>query len=418
MNIAQLGSRIEEQIRGFSGILSKGLGKIDRRLVGEMIYGIQMRQSTRLSEIGRSLNEETSLKKVIERLSRNLGHEGLGAQVVDAVAREGAPRIGQDTLLVADISEIVKPYGKKMEYLADVRDASEKRIRKGYWTLNVIGCDCGEHEITPLWLSLWSQNAKGFESENMEILNAVDGVRRHTGDNGVWVIDRGGDRRTLPVPLLKRQARFIIRMRGDRHVVLRGRRRVLADVAAGCALPYADVIIKEEKNKEVPYRLEYGFRKVKLPGRDERLYPIVVKGLGKEPPMLLTNIPARKKRTVLWWFVRSYLTRWRIEDTIRFFKQSYHLEDIRALRYRRLQNMMAFVLGAAYFAAAYLGVKVKLRVMTGRVLKAAQRIFGIPDFRYYAIADGIGEILRRWGKGPRRRALPDRLPGQLLLFDS
>jgi hypothetical protein len=417
MSIAQLGSRIEEQIRGFSGILSMGLGKVQSRFVGQMIYGIQTRQSTRLSQIARSLKEKTSLKKVIERLSRNLGHEGLGSHVVDAVAREGSSRLGSDTLLVVDISEIVKPYGKKMEYLADVRDASHKRIRKGYWTLNVIGCECGEHEITPLWLSLWSQNATGFQSENMEILHAVDGVRRHTGDKGVWVMDRGGDRRTLLIPLLERQARFLIRMQGDRHVVFRGQRRTVADVATGCLTPYIDVIIKEEKGQEVPYRLEYGFRKVKLPGRDERLCLIVVKGLGKEPLMLLTNMAVRKKRTLLWWFVQSYLTRWRIEDTIRFFKQSYDLEDIRVLRYRRLQNMMAMVLGAAYFASAYLGVRAKLRVMTGHVLQAAQRIFGIPDFRYYAIADGISEILRRWGKGLRPRPLPDRLPGQQLLFD-
>jgi len=33
-------------------------------------------------------------------------------------------------------------------------------------------------------------------------------------------------------------------------------------------------------------------------------------------------------------------------------------------------------------------------------LKAGKRRFGIPDFRYYALADGIREILFRVGKGP------------------
>ena len=34
------------------------------------------------------------------------------------------------------------------------------------------------------------------------------------------------------------------------------------------------------------------------------------------------------------------------------------------------------------------------------VMDAAKRIFGIPDFRYYALADGIGAVVKRIGKGP------------------
>ena len=44
--------------------------------------------------------------------------------------------------------------------------------------------------------------------------------------------------------------------------------------------------------------------------------------------MLLTDVPIRRKRSVLWWVVSAYLTRWRIKETIRFTKQSYDLEDI------------------------------------------------------------------------------------------
>jgi hypothetical protein len=83
------------------------------------------------------------------------------------------------------------------------------------------------------------------------------------------------------------------------------------------------------------------------------------------------------------------MTRWTIEETIRFIKQSYELEDIRLLTYIRLQNMMALVTAGAYFTMAYLSLKVKLRVLTGHVLQAARRLFGIPDFRFYALANGI-----------------------------
>ncbi|MFQ6119649.1 MAG: hypothetical protein ACE5KE_07165, partial [Methanosarcinales archaeon] len=62
-------------------------------------------------------------------------------------------------------------------------------------------------------------------------------------------------------------------------------------------------------------------------------------------------------------------------------------------------NMMALVLAVSYFAMVYLGIKTKLRVLARHVLKAARRLFGIPDFRFYALADGIRELLFRRQKG-------------------
>ncbi|MBP1767405.1 MAG: hypothetical protein H6P98_1520 [Candidatus Aminicenantes bacterium] len=44
---------------------------------------------------------------------------------------------------------------------------------------------------------------------------------------------------------------------------------------------------------------------------------------------------------------------------------------------------------AVYFTMAYLSLRTKLRVLTGHVLPAARRLFGISDFRFYALADGI-----------------------------
>lgn len=59
--------------------------------------------------------------------------------------------------------------------------------------------------------------------------------------------------------------------------------------------------------------------------------------------MLLTTEPMSRNRKNLWWVVQAYLTRWRVEDTIRFIKQSYNVEDIRVLAYQRLKNMAALV---------------------------------------------------------------------------
>jgi hypothetical protein len=83
---------------------------------------------------------------------------------------------------------------------------------------------------------------------------------------------------------------------------------------------------------------------VRLPEHpDVQLCLVVVKGFGAKPLMLLTTEPMSRNRKNLWWVVQAYLTRWRVEDTIRFIKQSYNVEDIRVLAYQRLKNMAALV---------------------------------------------------------------------------
>jgi len=158
------------------------------------------------------------------------------------------------------------------------------------------------------------------------------------------------------------------------------------ELAMTCALPYAERIVKQEKGKETIYDLQFGARAVKLPGHSQPLTLVVVRGFGQEPLMLLTDLRVTRSRKSLWRILESYLTRWRIEETIRFMKQSYQVEDIRLLTYHRLQNMMAILTAVAYFAMVYLGLRTKLKVLARHVIGAARRVFGIPDFHFYALA--------------------------------
>ena len=49
--------------------------------------------------------------------------------------------------------------------------------------------------------------------------------------------------------------------------------------------------------------------------------------------------------------------------------------------------------------------------------QASKRIFGIPDFGYYAIADGIRELLHRYDKGVIKDPVCASHRKQLALFD-
>jgi hypothetical protein len=382
--------------------------------VEEMLYGIQTMQSVRLSEVARSLDEQIPMAKTETRLSRNLGWEGLEAAIQEGVIRLGSRRVHQDTLLILDVSDLSKRYARKMEYLETVRDGSTGDLSEGYWLYTVAACERGKARVMPLYKALASASAPDFGSENEQILKAVDMIRAHTGDRGIWVMNRGGDREKLFLPLLERSARFVVRLRGDRSLCFRGRVREARMVGLGCRMPYVDTIVREKDGKAKAYELSYGYRRVRLPDRREELNLVVVRGLGNEPLLLLTNLAMRKSREVLWSVVESYLTRWRVEETIRFIKQSYSLEDIRVLTYRRLRNLVSLVLAASFFAAIYLGERLQSSVLARRVLRAAKRIYGIPAFHCYALADGIAAILRRAGGGPLCRTLRGKPPPETI----
>jgi len=393
-----LARKLREQIHEFLGIFPPHFSKPTLKFIEQILYGIQASGDVKISSITRTLGEDITGKKTAERLSRHLQTPGLWERINEAIASHGGRRIADDTLIIIDPSDIRKEYAKKMPYLEYVRDGSTGEIVKGYWTCSAIACGQRSRKFIPLHQRAWSAAAPDFGSENIQILHVVDAVRRGTGGRGTYILDRGGDRDKLIIPFLERKIRFIIRLKGDRHLLFRGRARRACEIAVGCRMVYADTIVKEEDGKERVHRLEYGYRPVKLPGREEQLYLVVVKGYGHEPILLLTNGPVRKNRNILWGIVSGYLTRWLIEEATRFIKQSYSLEDIRVMSYERVRNLVTLVMAAVYFAGVWLGESLKLAVLATRVARVAKRFFGVPVFRYYALADGISLLLTYLGR--------------------
>jgi len=417
MYFAKTAHKLREQMVRFSGELSAGLPKVARRFVAEMVFGIQARGSVRLTEVGRALGEPIALKKTEERLSRQLGREGLERKIRRRLITQASGRIEEDTLLVLDLSDVTKKYAEKMENLGRVRDGSEKELGWGYWTLNIVGTNTKGTKIVPLYGRLFSHVVEGHESENVEIREAISEVAEAVGRRGIWVMDRGGDRRHLYYYLLPNRHRFLIRVRADRGLQTAQGISLALELAHSCPVLFHESVVKEEAGRERLVQLSLGMRKVRLPGRREELTLVVVKGFGEEPLMILTNLPVRRSRKSIWHIVQSYITRWKIEDVIRFVKQSYRLEDMRCLSYRRLQALMVLVTAAAYFAAVYLGLRMKLRVLAGHVLRASKRVFGIPDFRLYALADGIRQFLYSQTQGLKKFLEPqDQPPIQPRLF--
>jgi hypothetical protein len=328
----------------------------------------------------------------------------------------GSRRVTSQTVLCLDLSDVRKEDAQKMEFLDRVHAGSTGEVHQGYWLCEVTAAEVHGNEMVPLYQKLYSTQAPDFQGENAELLGAVDWVGSFTGWRGIWAMDRGGDRRHVLEPLLERGLRFVMRCTGKRTVIDRRHLQgTVKEVAARCPLTFAAKVIRIEEGKEKVYPLRYGAEPIRLPVRKEKLLLVVVAGFGQEPLMLLTNLVARARDSEsLGWIVEIYLTRWKIEETFRLLKQSYNLEDLRVLSYQRLQNLVALVAAAAHFAATFLGQKMKLRLLTEKLLIISLRFFGIPPFRFYALAEGIRKVLSQ-GRPPTCAPPPDTWPVQLFL---
>lgn len=73
------------------------------------------------------------------------------------------------------------------------------------------------------------------------------------------------------------------------------------------------------------------------------------------------------------------------DESFRYIKQSYNLEDIRVRSYKAIRNLIVLVLAVSYFAAVYLGQNLKLKILVERIFLVSKRFFGVPSFFNYAI---------------------------------
>jgi hypothetical protein len=410
MNFSHLANKLRSKITKFSGILSADLDKTCRRFIQEAVYGIIASQSVMLTEIGRQQESHISLKKIEERFCRQLIKPQIWERLHNRLLSLAAKHIKDRTLLILDLSDLKKKYAEKMEYLATVRDGSEDgEFVDGYWTNQVIASEVGSNEITPLYYSLYSTKSPEFVSENEEIKKAMDMVGKAADNKGIWVIDRGADRDALYESLLANKRDFIIRMVGTRNLIHDGKTARSLWLGYSCRLPYKKTIVRIIHGEEVSFPMSYGCIKVYLPDFKDPLTMVVVRGFSSQPMILLTSLQVKPTQKDIWFIVEAYIKRWTIEETIRFMKQTYDLENIRVLKYARLQNMMALLLVAFYFVAVILDQSQKLTIMAGHVLKSAKRVFGIPDFKYYALGDGLSNIFSQY---------PGKLMKPIEIFDS
>lgn len=388
-------ANLKGQLTKYSGIISKGFSKAKQRLIKEMLYGIQASKDVKLSNVARTLKEDQALIKTEDRLSRNLDDEDFTESINNEICRLAAPKITDDMVIAIDPGDIRKKYAKKMEFLGKVYDGSENEVGDGYPLCKAVASDIETKKVVPLYCEAYSHSAYDVKSENSQILKMIDTILAHIGQKGIHAMDRGGDRGVIYEKYLHRDTpvKFVIRLK-ERDLIRRGKRRNCQKMAWRLTTAYETILIVYEDGKEKKRKVQYNAVEVKLPGYEEKLYFVVVKGFGQKPMMLLTSCPVniRSKESV-WRMVEYYLARWKCDESYRYIKQSYKLEDIRVRSYKSIRNTVVLVLAVSYFAAVYLGQNIKLKMLVERIFLVSKRFFGVPSFFNYAVADGIFNLL-------------------------
>jgi len=98
----------------------------------------------------------------------------------------------------------------------------------------------------------------------------------------------------------------------------------------------------------------------------------------------------QKSKSIL----KIYLCRWRIEEYYRFKKVQFDLENIRVLSLKSIKTLNLLVSILTGWLAVMSAKRGDSKLLDS-IFKCAKRIYDIPQFSLYAVADGIFEILSK-----------------------
>lgn len=390
-----LNHNLKRNILGFCKKVSKNLSRPEFKFVSQIIFGILSSQSCHLSDIGRSLNEKTSVKKIIDRLSRNLNTFKSGSKAFESYLSAVKSEINDKTILIVDGSDITKEYTHKMECIAKVRDGSTGEYKLGYHTLGITALTPEKKMPIPVYTKIYSAEEKGFISEDEEVINGLKFIGKHFKKNNIRAFDRGYDNNRYYDYLIKNHEKFVIRAKKNRNVIYKGNMINVLDLAHKVKGKYS---LKFRKKNGISADCKISILPIRLPCRpDEELNLVVCYGFGTEPMLLITNINSDDARLGVT-IVKIYLMRWRIEEFYRFKKDQFKFEDLRVRSLKSIRNLdLLLTIAVGYIG--YISENCYEQVTVMQLIECSKRIYGIPEFIFYAIADGLSVVFAKCKHG-------------------
>ncbi len=318
-----------------------------RHFVTDMLTGLIAAGHVHLTAVARGLSRGAgNIHAAEKRLSRHLGSEHWDASALaDELLRRSAAPVTDDTLIVADTTDLAKYYAKKLEGLGRVHDGSDPdgRIAPGYCLFEAY-VRAGRWQLFPLLIEPLQVYAGAATGENAELLAHIGRCHQAAGQKGTWLLDRGFDRRELFGPLVAGRVAFVVRQRGDRTVrTADGREGTVDALVAGLACP---------RPRRWPHGGVSVTVEVQLPEVGEQGWLLVVGWRvphSERPLVLLASPAARRPGRTGKWYVRAYHKRWGAEDATRGIKQRFQLEQFLVRTWRAIRRLLWLVAWAFWW---------------------------------------------------------------------
>lgn len=415
INYSRLGYEIKRDFTNFSLRISKGLKRPQEKFVHQMIYGILAGNKLHLSEIARALKESITLKKTIDRLSKNL-HAFDGK---DSVMHNYLGLIRQQVkddyaVIIIDNSDIAKPASTKLEALSEIRDGSTGEITQGYLTIEAAVLSEKGKMPLPVYEKVFSAAEKGFISETHENLCCLQSLTENFSSRCVRTLDRGFDANEYYRYFLKHGERFVIRAKKNRNVIYGGQTCNIMDVALRYKGAYR-MDFKDKKGRTIRCKMScIPVRLCEFPSRE--LVLAVVYGFGEEPMLLLSSLKMQEKKKLCHIITKVYLLRWRIEEYFRFKKQQFELEDLRVMSLQSIRNLNLLAMLAVGYISLATSVH-KDSIFLAEIKECSKRIYGMPQFVYYAIGYALERVLSMSRSGISSFLPPRVKSQQITLFE-
>jgi hypothetical protein len=361
----------------------------DRRTrvtLGETVKGIIGAGSLVCQQIATNSAVLSAAKEGGQRVSRLARGEStkrsrINAETLTAVLRErGVEHLAEtdadELWLIADGSDLRKPYAREMPHLMQVLDLKKKLV-PGYRTMNVIGVVPSRRGI--LYHRLFSSKEEEFLSESLEVQRALQTVSQALQEvkermSVTWILDTGFDDVAVWRTIWEQEEHVVCRLKHRERLIEykdQDGRWVKGDVQGAlhklqpmCAARTEMVVRRgrQRKAKRQPVPVKISACPVRLtyqtnvrregPGQEiqKELWLVEVRVLGTklEPWLLLSDWPVRDADSALRIF-RMYRQRWAVEDGFRFLKDVLGWEDVQLLDLEGIRTLLALGCVAAGF---------------------------------------------------------------------
>jgi len=384
---------ISSNLHSFLKQIGKNLSVPDKKFLRDGLIGLIRSGKPVVCQMARHLpNQQTKFLSRLDRLESHLTKDSdFDNKIKAELPANWLPFIKDDTPIILDLSDIAKPFAKKMDYLATVRDGSTGQLVNGYWLVELYASLSRKNPV-PILLEPFSHEEPDSPGQNPVVIKAIHKIFELTNNRGVLVVDRGFDSIIMFEDWLDNKYRFVARLVGNRHLVqVYGQTPIRADqLAEQTPTPYHFHKLVKRHGKPAIVMSRIGWKKVRLPGRDEEMTMIVSRLAGHDKPMmLLTNLPVENVKDAKR-IMRLYIRRWECEEGIRFLKNQVSLEKIRTFSWFAICRLVLL----AVLVMIYLGWLVETNPnLCDRLVCLSQPLPDNPDFLLYRLLGGLKEAI-------------------------